>query len=130
MKINTIKFHWIPEFYFILVSILWYYLCYEPAADGTQQVNFPALILIIAFHIQLFLNDETTGKLLSILVTVLSIAATIMLYLQVPEVTAGNETFQLTLKTTGLMLLNGVMAYLMFKKYSRSQTLEISDSQQ
>lgn len=130
MKKHTLKFHWIPEFYFILVSIFWYYLGFEPSADGTQQVNFPALLLIIAFHIQLFLNDETAGKVLSILVTVLSIAVTLVLYLQVPEETGYGETFSLALKAIGLMLLNGVMAYMMFRKYSMRQSLQISGSEQ
>lgn len=119
MKRTLIHFHWIPEFYFILLGILWFYLSYQPAPDqANENLNFAAIIMIVVFQIQLFLNDRMLGKALSVLVTLGSIA--VCMYL-VSQILAGNSgkifSHSDLLLAGNLLILNCIMAYFQFRRY-------------
>ena len=120
---NSLK--WIPEFYFILVSVLWFYLTHSSRDSSNSMINFPAILMIVIFHIQLFLNDQMLGKFLA---GVIGFASIYMVYAVITEYnvfTDFNYNTQLnTLKIGNVILLNLIMALWMFNKYKPSEDNE------
>lgn len=121
MKNLLSNLKWIPEFYFILVSLLWFYVSVNSQPSNYQGiVNFPAVILIVIFHIQLFLNDSSFGKVLSgiiVLATIYLIISFAGRFFNVSDY----DSKIFTLKLGNLILLNFIMAFLMYKKYKNVQ---------
>lgn len=118
MKQIKLHFKWIPEFYFILLGILWFYLSYQPASEQVNEnLNFAAIIMIVVFQIQLFLNDRVLGKALSVLVTIGSFIACV--YLLAGNAFADNNmySYKNILLAGNLLVLNCIMAYFQFRKY-------------
>lgn len=129
MKNIITNLKWIPEFYFILVSLLWFYLSVQNQDPNLQSaMNFPAIILIVIFHIQLFLNDSVLGKILA---GITAIASIILIgtfanrFLSFSQFEYNEQMF--TLKLGNLVLLNFIMAFLMYKKYNYIKPAEIID---
>lgn len=125
MKQINLNLKWIPDFYFILVSILWYYLSVQSSeTDSSRFVNFPAVIMIVVFHIQLFLNDQVLGKILA----GISVFATLyIMYILATEIydmhLTGESDYLYILKAGNLILVNFIMAYLMYSKYNFQEQL-------
>ena len=116
--INNLK--WVPEFYFILVSILWFYLSVN--IQHSNNVNFPAVILIVLFHMQLFMNDQKLGKVLAGIVSIGTLILVSMHYQNVTANVDGNQTSQFFLLGLGnLVIVNLIMAALMYRKHKYSE---------
>lgn len=120
MKNIYFNLKWIPEFYFILVAILWYYISVHSQDNVSEHfVNFPAIIMIVVFHIQLFLNDQVVGKVLALIT---SIATLYLVFLLGNDIygflLAGENDYLHILKLGNLILLNFIMAYSMYIKYN------------
>ncbi|MEZ4805167.1 MAG: hypothetical protein R2852_06720 [Bacteroidia bacterium] len=133
MKQFSLNFKWIPEFYFILVAILWYYLSTRPFVETHEHfVNFPAVLMILLFHIQLFLNDQILGKLLAGLVTIANIYLTYTLLTSWIDFYQFDQSSKILLLQMGnLILMNLIMSYFMYKKYdstdiASSELFEVS----
>ncbi len=118
MKNLLSNLKWIPEFYFILVSLLWFYVTVNNQPSNYQgMINFPAVILIVIFHIQLFLNDSSFGKVLSGIIVLATIYLIVSYSSRFFHVTDFNSQM-FALKLGNLILLNFIMAYLMYRKYN------------
>ena len=119
MKHLVSNLRWIPEFYFILVALLWFYITVnQHGAAMDHVINFPAVIVIVIFQIQLFLNDSSLGKVLSgltALASVFLLIAFIGKLINMPPFDYSSQVF--TLKFGNLVLLNFIMAFLMYRKY-------------
>lgn len=121
MKNLLSNLKWIPEFYFILVSLLWFYVTVNNQPSNYQSmINFPAVILIVIFHIQLFLNDSSFGKVLSGIIVLATIYLIVSYASRFFNVTDFNSRM-FALKLGNLILLNFIMAYLMYRKYKNVQ---------
>ncbi len=121
MKNLLSNLKWIPEFYFILVSLLWFYVTVNNQPSNYQSmINFPAVILIVIFHIQLFLNDSSFGKVLSGIIVLATIYLIVSYAGRFFNVTDFNSQM-FALKLGNLILLNFIMAYLMYRKYRNVQ---------
>lgn len=112
---------WIPEFYFIMVSLLWFYVSvqeYNPQYQNT--INFPAVLLIVMFHIQLFLNDYYFGKILAAVTTIASIYLILNYSYNYVNFSSFDYSSQImVLKLGNLIILNFIMAILMYMKYKK-----------
>lgn len=109
---------WFPEFYFILVSVSWFYFS-QNNSESYAMINFPAIIMIVVFHIQLFLNDELLGKFLAGIIALASlymIGAVIVEYDLLADFSYENQIN--TLKYGNIILINFIMSLWMFWKYS------------
>jgi hypothetical protein len=128
MKQFTLNFKWIPEFYFILVAILWYYLSTRPFVETHEHfVNFPAVLMILLFHIQLFLNDHILGKLFAVLVTIANIYLIYTLLTSWIDFYHFDQSSKVLLLQMGnLIIMNLIMSYFMYKKYD-SQSIESTE---
>ena len=84
------------------------------------MINFPAVILIVIFHIQLFLNDSSFGKVLSGIIVLATIYLIVSYASRFFNVTDFNSQM-FALKLGNLILLNFIMAYLMYRKYKNVQ---------
>lgn len=122
MKKITPLFNWIPEFYFILVSVLWFYSSLNgKSPDSVNMINFPAIILIVLFHIQLFLRDHVMGKFLVYLCSVASVYILVQFLISGNILSNFNYQSQVSmLKIGNIFILNFIMAALMYKNYKRS----------
>lgn len=122
MKQIIVKLKWIPEFYFIMVALLWFYVSINHQdANDSNVINFPAIIVIVIFQIQLFLNDSSLGRILSgltVLASVYLIVAFSGRFLNMHSFDYSSQLF--TLKFGNLVLLNLLMAFLMYRKYKDS----------
>lgn len=130
MKNILSNLKWIPEFYFIMVSLLWFYLSVRNQDPNYQSIiNFPAVILIVIFHIQLFLNDSILGKVLAAITALASIYIIINFSYRFMNFSSFDYNSQIfTLKLGNLVLLNFIMAYLMYIKYNKQRVeAEISE---
>jgi len=119
MKSTQLNVKWLPELYFILVSALWYHYSVQNSGSVSGYVvNFPALMFIVLFHIQLFMNDQVLGRVLALAT---GAASVYLLYtLAVNLSLSRNFTEQssmLLLKDGNFILLNFIMAYWMFSNY-------------
>jgi len=123
MKNLLSNLKWIPEFYFILVSLLWFYVTVNNQPNHYEgMVNFPAVVLIVIFHIQLFLNDSSFGKVLSGIIVLATVYLIVSYSGKILSMDVYNHDSQMfALKLGNLILLNFIMAYLMYKKYKNVQ---------
>ncbi|MCC6817517.1 MAG: hypothetical protein IT245_01320 [Bacteroidia bacterium] len=130
MKNIISNLKWIPEFYFILASLLWFYVSVQGQNTQYQSVmNFPAIVLVVLFHIQLFLNDYYLGKALALITSIVSIYLIFNYSLNSINFSQFDYSSQiLALKLGNLGLINLIMAVLMFLKYKKP-TLESEFSQ-
>lgn len=119
MKQLLSNLKWIPEFYFIMVALLWFYISVnQHGAKINNVINFPAIIVIVIFQIQLFLNDSSLGKVLSGLTTLASVVLLISFTSKLMHMASFDYRSQMfTLKFGNLLLLNFLMAFLMYRKY-------------
>jgi hypothetical protein len=116
MKQFYLNLKWIPEFYFIMVSILWFYLSVN--IQHSNSVNFPAVILIVLFHMQLFMNDQKLGKALAVIVAIGSCILTYILSQRILNSMQFDQDSQIfTLEIGNLIIVNFIMAILMYKKH-------------
>lgn len=129
MKNFVSNLKWIPEFYFILVSLVWFHISVQNQDPNVQSmVNFPAVILIVIFHIQLFLNDTILGKILAAVTILASFGVVVKFFGRFMSMEVFTQTELLfTLKLSSLVVLNCIMAYLMYKKYNTIKASEITD---
>lgn len=120
MKQINLNLKWIPDFYFILVSILWYYLSVQSSdTDSSRFVNFPAIIMIVVFHIQLFLNDQILGKILAGITVFATLCIIYILATEIYDMhLTGVNDYLYILKAGNLILVNFIMSYLMYSKYN------------
>jgi hypothetical protein len=93
------------------------------------MINFPAVVLIVIFHIQLFLNDSSFGKVLTGIIVLATIYLIVSYAGRLLHMDVYNYNSQMfALKLGNLILLNFIMAYLMYKKYKNVQvSAEISE---
>lgn len=121
MKQFYLNLKWVPEFYFIMVSILWFYLSVNIQHSNT--VNFPAVILIVLFHMQLFMNDQKLGKVLA---TIVAIGSFVLLYILSQRILNSMQFDQdsqmYTLGIGNLIIVNFIMAILMYRKHRISES--------
>ncbi len=119
MKQLLSNLKWIPEFYFIMVSLLWFYISVNQHGTRIDNfINFPAIIVIVIFQIQLFLNDSSLGKVLSGLTTLASVCLLVSFTSKLIHMASFDYSSQMfTLKFGNLLLLNFLMAFLMYRKY-------------
>ncbi len=119
MKNILVYLKWIPEFYFILASLLWFYVSVQNQSQHVQSViNFPAVIMIVLFHIQLFLNDHLFGKFLAAITAIGSLALILTYSFNIIDFKHLDYSAQiLILKLGNLALLSLIMAVLMYIKY-------------
>ena len=111
---------WIPEFYFIMVSVLWFYD--SITIEHSNSVNFPAVILIILFHMQLFLNDLKFGKVLAGIVAIATIVLLVFLSQRIINSLKFDYDSQIFILGLGnLVIVNIIMATLMFRRYKRTE---------
>jgi hypothetical protein len=111
---------WIPEFYFIMVSVLWFY--HSINIEHSNSVNFPAVILIILFHMQLFLNDLKFGKVLAGIVAIATIVLLVLLSQRIINSLKFDYDSQIFILGLGnLVIVNIIMATLMFRRYKRTE---------
>ena len=130
MKNLLSNLKWIPEFYFILVSLLWFYVTVNNQPNHNEgMINFPAVVLIVIFHIQLFLNDSSFGKVLTGIIVLATIYLIVSYASRIMTMDVYNYDSQMfALKLGNLILLNFIMAYLMYKKYKKVQvSAELSE---
>ena len=130
MKNLLSNLKWIPEFYFILVSLLWFYVTVNNQPNHYEgMINFPAVVLIVIFHIQLFLNDSSFGKVLTGIIVLATIYLIVSYASRIMTMDIYNYDSQMfALKLGNLILLNFIMAYLMYKKYKKVQvSAELSE---
>lgn len=115
MKQFFLNLKWLPEFYFIMVSILWFYLSVN--IQHSNNVNFPAVILIVLFHMQLFMNDQKFGKVLA---GIVAIGTFVLLYVLSQRLFSSMHFDQdsqiFTLEIGNLIIINFIMAFLMYRK--------------
>jgi len=115
MKQFFLNLKWLPEFYFIMVSILWFYLSVN--IQHSNNVNFPAVILIVLFHMQLFMNDQKFGKILA---GIVAIGTFVLLYILSQRILNSMQFDQdsqiFTLEIGNLIIVNFIMAFLMYRK--------------
>lgn len=111
MKQFFLNLKWLPEFYFIMVSILWFYLSVN--IQHSNSVNFPAVILIVLFHMQLFLDDQKFGKILAVIVV---LASLILMYILSRRILNTMQFDQNSLGLGNLIILNFIMALIMYRK--------------
>lgn len=122
MKQLYVNLKWIPEFYFILVSILWFYLSVN--IQHSNSVNFPAIILIVLFHMQLFMNDQKLGKILAGIVALGSMVLVVTLSQKLLDTMQFDQDSQIVVLGYGnLILLNFIMAILMYRKHKYNSEL-------
>lgn len=119
MKNILVYLKWIPEFYFILAAILWFYDSAQNQDPGYQSfINFPAVVMIVLFHIQLFLNDHLFGKILATTATFASVYLIMSYTFNVVDFNHFDYSAQImTLKLGNFALVNLIMSLLMFIKY-------------
>ncbi len=111
---------WIPEFYFIMVSVLWFY--HSITIEHSNSVNFPAVILIILFHMQLFLNDLKFGKVLAGIVAIATIVLLVFLSQRIINSLKFDYDSQIFILGLGnLVIVNIIMATLMLRRYKRTE---------
>jgi hypothetical protein len=115
MKQFFLNLKWLPEFYFIMVSVLWFYLSVN--IQHSNNVNFPAIILIVLFHMQLFMNDQKFGKVLA---GIVAIGTFVLLYVLSQRLLSSMQFDQdsqiFTLEIGNLIIVNFIMAFLMYRK--------------
>jgi hypothetical protein len=115
MKQFFLNLKWLPEFYFIMVSIFWFYLSVN--IENSNSVNFPAVILIVLFHMQLFMNDQKFGKILA---GIVAIGTFVLLYVLSQRLSSSMNFDQdsqiFTLEIGNLIIINFIMAFLMYRK--------------
>ncbi len=120
MKQFYLNLKWVPEFYFIMVSILWFYLSVNIQHSNT--VNFPAVILIVLFHMQLFMNDQKLGKVLAAIVALGSFVLLYILSQRILNSMQFDQDSQMyTLGIGNLIIVNFIMAILMYRKHRISE---------
>lgn len=119
MKNIFVYLKWIPEFYFILAAILWFYDSAQNQDPSYQSfINFPAVVMIVLFHIQLFLNDHLFGKILATTATFASVYLILSYTYNVVDFNNFDYSAQImTLKLGNFALVNLIMSVLMFIKY-------------
>jgi len=115
MKQFYLNLKWLPEFYFIMVSILWFYLSVN--IHHSNNVNFPAVILIVLFHMQLFMNDQKFGKILAGIVALGTLALIYVLSQRV-SMNFDQDSQIFALELGNLILVNLIMAFLMYRKHN------------
>lgn len=121
MKQFYLNLKWVPEFYFIMVSILWFYLSVNIQHSNT--VNFPAVILIVLFHMQLFMNDQKLGKVLAAIVAIGSFVLLYILSQRILNSMQFDQDSQIyTLGIGNLIIVNFIMAILMYRKHRISES--------
>lgn len=121
MKQFYLNLKWVPEFYFIMVSILWFYLSLNIQHSNT--VNFPAVILIVLFHMQLFMNDQKLGKVLAAIVAIGSFVLLYILSQRILNSMQFDQDSQMyTLGIGNLIIVNFIMAILMYRKHRISES--------
>lgn len=121
MKQFYLNLKWVPEFYFIMVSILWFYLSVN--IQHTNNVNFPAVILIVLFHMQLFMNDQKLGKVLAAIVAIGSFVLLYILSQRILNSMQFDQDSQMyTLGIGNLIIVNFIMAILMYRKHRISES--------
>ena len=121
MKQFYLNLKWVPEFYFIMVSILWFYLSVNIQHSNT--VNFPAVILIVLFHMQLFMNDQKLGKVLAAIVAIGSFVLLYILSQRILHSMQFDQDSQMyTLGIGNLIIVNFIMAILMYRKHRISES--------
>ncbi len=121
MKQFYLNLKWVPEFYFIMVSILWFYLSVNIQHSNT--VNFPAVILIVLFHMQLFMNDQKLGKVLAAIVAIGSFVLLYILSQRILNSMQFDQDSQMyTLGIGNLIIVNFIMAILMYRKHRISES--------
>lgn len=121
MKQFYLNLKWVPEFYFIMVSILWFYLSVNIQHSNT--VNFPAVILIGLFHMQLFMNDQKLGKVLAAIVAIGSFVLLYILSQRILNSMQFDQDSQMyTLGIGNLIIVNFIMAILMYRKHRISES--------
>jgi hypothetical protein len=98
-----------------MVSILWFYL--SANIQHSNNVNFPAVILIVLFHMQLFMNDQKFGKILAGIVALGSLALIYVLSQRV-SMNFDQDSQIFTLELGNLILVNLIMAFLMYRKHN------------
>jgi hypothetical protein len=129
MKKVISQFTWIPEFYFILVSVLWFYNSLNGQhPENATLINFPAVVLIVLFHIQLFLKDHSLGKFLAYTTTVVTLYIAIKTFFVSPSILDFNMDSNLTLLKFGnVILLNFIMSFWMYKNYNLEKNMQLSE---
>ncbi len=121
MKQFYLNLKWVPEFYFIMVSILWFYLSVN--IQHSNNVNFPAVILIVLFHMQLFMNDQKLGKVLAAIVAIGSFVLLYILSQRILNSMQFDQDSQMyTLGIGNLIIVNFIMAILMYRKHRISES--------
>jgi hypothetical protein len=115
MKQFFLNLKWLPEFYFIMVSIFWFYLSVN--IEHSNSVNFPAVILIVLFHMQLFMNDQKFGKILA---GIVAIGTCVLFYILsqriINSIKFDQDSQIFTLEIGNLIIVNFIMAFLMYRK--------------
>jgi hypothetical protein len=120
MKQIYFNLKWVPEFYFIMVSILWFY--HSVNFQHSNSVNFPAVILIVLFHMQLFMNDNKFGKVLAGIVAIASMVLVFVLSQRIMSSMQFDQDSQLfTLEIGNLVIVNLIMAILMYKRHENAE---------
>jgi hypothetical protein len=120
MKQIYFNLKWVPEFYFIMVSILWFY--HSVNFQHSNSVNFPAVILIVLFHMQLFMNDNKFGKVLAGIVAIASMVLVFVLSQRIMSSVQFDQDSQLfTLEIGNLVIVNLIMAILMYKRHENAE---------
>jgi hypothetical protein len=73
--------------------------------------------MIVVFHIQLFLNDRILGNILSVLAVLITLIICIPYFREIYAGFSGDPgSYMFALKAGNLILMNLIMAYLMFNK--------------
>jgi hypothetical protein len=98
-----------------MVSILWFYL--SGNIHHSNNVNFPAVILIVLFHMQLFMNDQKFGKILAGIVALGTLALIYVLSQRV-SMNFDQDSQIFALELGNLILVNLIMAFLMYRKHN------------
>jgi hypothetical protein len=120
MKQIYFNLKWVPEFYFIMVSILWFY--HSVNFQHSSSINFPAVILIVLFHMQLFMNNQKFGKVLAGIVAIASMVLVLVLSQRIMNSVQFDHDSQLfTLEIGNLVIVNLIMAFLMYTRHENPE---------
>jgi hypothetical protein len=129
MKKVISQFTWIPEFYFILASVLWFYNSLNGQhPENATLINFPAVVLIVLFHIQLFLKDHSLGKFLAYTTTIVTLYFAIKMFFVRPSILDFSMDSNIALLKFGnVILLNFIMAFWMYRNYNSNKNLKLRE---
>lgn len=129
MKKVISQFTWIPEFYFIMASILWFYKSLNGQhPENATLINFPAVVLIVLFHIQLFLKDQSLGRFLVYTTTVATLYFAIKLFFVRPSILDFSVDSNIALLKFGnVIIVNLIMAFWMYLNYYPEKNLQLKE---